>query len=106
MIVSWRSYLLHIYILMLTSSRCLQIPEHYIDEAPPVAVKAPQKLLRQSIVGIFPTGDTQPEMYPRYLLTLLQVGVLFHEVFFIRHILGNILGPGLTIIKHGMSEQS
>jgi hypothetical protein len=42
-----------------------QIPEHYEDESPPVAMKAPQKLLRQSIVGIFPTGDTQPEMYPR-----------------------------------------
>mmetsp|Transcript_13290 Transcript_13290/g.21755 ORF Transcript_13290/g.21755 Transcript_13290/m.21755 type:complete len:521 (+) Transcript_13290:75-1637(+) len=63
-------------------SSFLEVPEHCVDDAPPVAMKAPQKLLRQSIVGIFPVGDSHPEMLPR-------------------HILGNILGPGLTVVKHG-----
>ena len=73
----FESSIIHTFVITV-----LQIPEHCEDDSPPVAMRAPQKLLSQSIVGIFPTGDSQPEMYPR-------------------HIIGNVLGPGLTVIKHG-----
>mmetsp|Transcript_24717 Transcript_24717/g.36438 ORF Transcript_24717/g.36438 Transcript_24717/m.36438 type:complete len:544 (-) Transcript_24717:141-1772(-) len=57
----------------------LEIPEHTLDA---MAIPQAQAVLRQQMLGNFPSFDSQPELYPK-------------------HVLSSILGDGLKVLKYG-----